>query len=121
MTLPCIFTNNKMRPVINIKKPEGWEKYKKISAYHAHEIGDAMDNIKDINELRVKIHIINMRIQVESFGKTWEGPSKQKEREKKTEKRPRNYSLSSRRNSMSLLKKGLSLKTLTAKFTDLKT
>ena len=50
MTLPCIFTNNKKRPVINFKNPEGWETYKKISADHAQEIHDAVDNIQDINE-----------------------------------------------------------------------
>ena len=50
VTLPCIFTNNKKRPMINFKNPEGWERYKKISADHAQEIQDALDNIKDINE-----------------------------------------------------------------------
>ena len=45
-----------------------------------------MDNIKDINELRIRIHIANMNIQVESFGITWEGPSKQKKRSKRDSK-----------------------------------
>ena len=64
VTLPCIFTNNKKKPVINFNNPEGWERYKKISAEHAQDIRDAVDNIQDINELRVKIHIINIEIQV---------------------------------------------------------
>ena len=86
VTLLCIFTNNKKRPVININNPEGWERYKKVSAEHAQEIRDTVDNIQDINKLRVKIHIINMEIQVESFGITWEGPSKQKKKTKRDSK-----------------------------------
>ena len=42
-----------------------------------------LDNIHDINELRIKIHII---IQVESFGITWEGPSKRKKMVKRDSK-----------------------------------
>ena len=75
VTLPYIQTNNKKRPVINFRNPEGWEGYKRVSEEHAQEIRDLVD-IKDINELR--IHITNMEIQVESFGITWEGASKQK-------------------------------------------
>ena len=86
VTLPCIFTNNKKRPVINFKNPEGWERYKKISADHAQEIRDAFEKIQDINYLKVKIHIIKMKIQVESFRKPWEGPSKQKKKAKRDSK-----------------------------------
>ena len=78
VTLPCILTNNKKRPVINFRNPEGQERYKIVSEEHAHEIKDIVDNIMDINELRIRIRIANMEIQVESFGITWEGPSKQK-------------------------------------------
>ena len=78
VTLPCILTNNKKEPMINFKNPEGRDNYKKISDAYAQRISDAVDNIHDINELRVKIHIINMEIQVESFRITFEGPSKQK-------------------------------------------
>ena len=28
VTLPCILANNKKRPVINFRNPEGWERYK---------------------------------------------------------------------------------------------
>ena len=55
------------------KLQKGWERYKKISADYAQEIRDAVDNIQDINELTVKIHIIKLEIQVESFWITWEG------------------------------------------------
>ena len=37
VTLPCILTNNKKRPVINFKNPEGWERYKKIFDAHAQK------------------------------------------------------------------------------------
>ena len=87
VTLPCILTNNKKKPMINFKNSEGWDNYKKISDAYAQKIRDTLDNIQDINELRVKIHIINMEIQVESFGITWEGPSKQKEMVKEIARR----------------------------------
>ena len=80
MTLPCILTNNKKRPVINFNNPEGWERYKKVSEEYVKEIPDSVDNIQDINEFRIKIHIINLEIQLESFGITWEGPSNQKKK-----------------------------------------
>ena len=76
VTLPCILTNNKKRPVINFMNPEVWERYKIVSEEHAQEIKDLVDNIEDINELRIRIHIANMVIQIESFGISWEGPSK---------------------------------------------
>ena len=31
VTLPCILTNNKKHPVINVRNPEGWERYKIVS------------------------------------------------------------------------------------------
>ena len=68
VTLPCILTNNKKRPVINFRNPEGWERYKTVSEEHAQEIKDLVDNIEDINELRIRIHIVNMDIQIGSFG-----------------------------------------------------
>ena len=86
VTLLCILTNNKNRTVINFRNPEGWEKYKRISEEHAQEIRDLVDNIKDINKLRINIHITNIKIQVESFGISWEGPSKQKKKSKRDSK-----------------------------------
>ena len=35
VTLPCILTNNKKKPIINFKNPEGWENYMKVSDAHA--------------------------------------------------------------------------------------
>ena len=60
VTLPCILKNNKKKPIINFRNPEGLENYKKVSDAYAQSIRDAIDNIQDINELRIKIHIINM-------------------------------------------------------------
>ena len=116
VTLSCIFTNNKKRPVINFKNPEEWERYKRIFAELAQEIRDAVDNIQDINKLRVKIHIINMEIQLESFGITWEGPSKQKKMAKRDSKENKELHLKQQEELNEL-----ALKTLTTKHTGSKT
>ena len=86
VTLPCILTNNKKKPIINFKNPEGWENYKKVSDAHAQSIREVIDNTTDTKELRIKINIINMEIQVKSVGITWEGPSKQKKLVKRDSK-----------------------------------
>ena len=67
-----------------LRNPDGWERYKIVSEEHAQEIKDLVDNIEDINKLR--IHIANMDIQIESLGFTWEWPSKQKKRSKRDSK-----------------------------------
>ena len=68
LTLPFILTNNKKKPVINFKNPEGWANYLRVSDVHAKDIRELIDNTVDINELRIKINILNMEIQVKSFG-----------------------------------------------------
>ena len=80
MTLPCILTNNKKHPLIKLRNPEVLERYKTVSEEHAQEIRDPVDNIEDINERRIWIHIVNMDIQIESFCISWEGPSRQKKK-----------------------------------------
>ena len=62
------------------------ERYKIVSEEHAQEIKDLVDNFEDINELRIRIHIANMDIQIESFCITWEGPIKQNKRTKRDSK-----------------------------------
>ena len=57
-----------------------------MSEEHAQEIRDPVDNIEDINERRIWIHIVNMDIQIESFGISWEGPSRQKKKTKRDSK-----------------------------------
>ena len=96
--------------MIYFKNPEGWDNYKKISETHALSIRDAVDNIHDINELRVKIHIINMEIQVESFGITWEGPSKQKKMVKRDSKETKELYLKQQEELNELIEEGASTK-----------
>ena len=43
VTIPCILTNNKKKPMI-LRNPEGWESYKLVSDKHAQEIKDLIDN-----------------------------------------------------------------------------
>ena len=54
-----------------------------ISDEHSQEILDLIDNI---DELRIWIHIVNLGIQVESVGISWEGPSRQKKKTKRNSK-----------------------------------
>ena len=46
---------------------------------------ELVENIEDINDLRIRLHIVNLEIQIESFGITWEGPGKQKKKKKQNE------------------------------------
>ena len=41
---------------------------------------ELVENTEDINDLRIRLHIVNLDIQIESFGITWEGPGKQKKK-----------------------------------------
>ena len=86
LTLPCILTNDKKKPLINFKNPEGWDNYLRVSDIQAKDIRELIDKTADINEFRIKINILNMEIQVKSFGITWEGPSKQKKMVKRDSK-----------------------------------
>ena len=79
-----------------------------------------MDNIQDINELRVKIHIINMEIQVESFGITWEGPSKQKKMVKRDSKETKELYLKQQEELNELIEEGASTKDINNKIYRLK-
>ena len=101
--------------MINFKNPEEWENYKKLSDTYAQIIRDAIDNIHDINELRVKIHIINMEIQVESFGKTWEGPSKQKKMVKRDSKETKELYLKQQEELNEFIEEGTSTKDINNK------
>ena len=76
----------KKKPVINYNNPSGWLKYRSISDNHAEEISKAVSDIENVNELETKIKIIDMMIQVESFGITWQTQSKGKKRKKQENK-----------------------------------
>ena len=120
MTLPCILTNNKKHPVINFRNPEGWERYKIVSEEHTYEIKYLLDNIKDINKLRVMIHIANMEIQEESFGITWEGASKQMKKSKRDSKEIKELFLEQQKELDELIEVGANIKDLNRKMYRLK-
>ena len=110
VTLPCTLTNDKKKPIINFKNPEGWENYKKVSDAHAESIREVIDNSTDTNELRIKINIIKMEIQVKSFGITWEGPSKQKKLVKRDSKELKEIYLKQQEELDELIAEGASTK-----------
>ena len=41
---------------------------------------ELVENTEDINDLRIRLHLINLDIEIESFGITWEDPGKQKKK-----------------------------------------
>ena len=75
----------KAKAVVNFRNPEGWVKYKRLSDEIAPEIRDiASDVTLSINEVRAKIHVANLKAQVDSFGVTWVKPkSKSKKKVRK--------------------------------------
>ena len=69
--------NNKLRrPIINFRNNSGWDKYKEITDKHASRIIDALNDITDVDKLESKIYGIDLDIQIECFGITWERPLK---------------------------------------------
>ena len=79
-----------------------------------------MDNIKDINELRIRIHIANMDIQIESFGISLEGPSKQKKRTKRDSNEINKLFIEQQEELDDLIEEGASAKDLNTKIYKLK-
>ena len=45
---------------------------------------ELVENTEDINDLRIRLHIVNLDIQIKSFGITWVDPGKQKRKRKGT-------------------------------------
>ena len=78
ITIPCIRTDN-----INFRNPEGWQNYKIISDIFAPKMKDLVENTEDIKDLRIRLHIVNLNIQIKSFDITWKGPGKKKRRKKR--------------------------------------
>ena len=76
--MPCI--SNKNKPVTNFRNQEGWQRNKIISYIYAPRMKEVVENIEDVNDLRIRIHIVNLDIQIESFSITWEGPRTQKKK-----------------------------------------
>ena len=73
----------KKKPMINFNNPDGWSRYKEISDQHADKIEDIVRNSEDVNALERKINMIDIEIQVLSFGIIW----KTQGQGKKTKKR----------------------------------
>ena len=81
-----INTNKLRRPIINFRNMSGWDNYKEVSHKHAYKIIDAISNITNVDKLERKIHGIDLDIQLECFGITWERPFKKKKVRKKNSK-----------------------------------
>ena len=79
-------TNKLRRPIINFRNTSGWDKYKEITDKHASKIIDALNDITDVDKLESKIYGIDLDIQIECFGITWERPFKKKKVRKKNSK-----------------------------------
>ena len=48
ITIPCISTNNKKKPAINFRNPEGWKNYKIVSVKYASKMKELVENTEDI-------------------------------------------------------------------------
>ena len=82
----------------------------RVSDIQAKDIRELIDKIADINELRIKINILNMEIQVKSFGITREGPSEQKKMAKKDSKELKELYLKQHEELDELIAEGASTK-----------
>ena len=73
---------------------------------------ELVENTEDINDLRIRLHIVNLDIQIESFCITWEGPGTQKKK-KKRDSKELNQIFSEQNEEMDkILKEGYSAKDL---------
>ena len=73
----------KSRPVINFRNLHGWEKYKEISDKYAPKILEAVEQIEDVNAMEREMHLLDLDIQLESFGIIWQAPGKGKKTKKR--------------------------------------
>ena len=87
---------------------------------HAQEIKDLIDNTKDIDELRIWIHIVNMVIKVESFGISWEENSRQKNKTNKDSKEINKLFLEQQEELDNLSEEGACAKDLSTKIYKIK-
>ena len=74
------------KPIINYRNSKGWLVYKDISDRYADKMVDAINSIDNMEELERKIYIMDMDMQIESFGITWVKPSIRKKVRKKNNK-----------------------------------
>ena len=50
ITIPCISANNKKKPLINFRNPEGWQKYKIISDVYSPRMKELVEKLSDFGE-----------------------------------------------------------------------
>ena len=76
---------------------------------------ELVENTEDINDLRIRLHIVNLDIQIESFGITWEGQGKQKKKMKRDSKELNQLFKEQNEEMDKMLEEGSSAKDLNSK------
>ena len=74
---------NKKEERINFRNAEGWNTYAEISDKYAKELINVINSNEDLEIIETKIKAIDEKIQKESFGTVWIGPSKRKKNQEK--------------------------------------
>ena len=121
ITLPSIHTNNnKKKPVINYKNPEGWKNYKELSDKFAERIRKVVEETEDINMVRIKIDAINMELEMEAFGLIWQGSNRKKKKKKRNSKELKELYQEQHDEMNKMLAEGCTAKSLNAKIYKLK-
>ena len=73
----------KRRPVINYRNPQGWEKYRELSDKYVPKIMEAIEQSEDANTMESKMKVIDLEIQIDSFGIIWQAPGGGKKTKKR--------------------------------------
>ena len=73
---------SKSYPVINFHNKSGWSKYAEISDKHAEKMINIINDNDNVDAIQRKLGIVDMEIQVESFGITWRNDSKKKHKKR---------------------------------------
>ena len=121
LTLPSIHSNNnKKKPVINYKNPEGWKNYKELSDKFAGRIRKVVEETEDINMVRIKIDAINMELEMEAFGLIWQGSNRKKKKKKRSSKELKELYQEQHDEMNKMLSEGCTAKSLNAKIYKLK-
>ena len=74
---------NKKEERINFRNAEGWNTYAEVSDKYAEEIINVINSNEDLDLIESRIKAIDEKIQKESFGTVWIGPSKKKKVKKR--------------------------------------
>ena len=68
----------KSKPVINFRNEDGWENYAEISNKNAPKIKELVETIDDMNEIERRVHLIDLKTQIEAFGIIYQKNNKKK-------------------------------------------